>query len=101
MRTKAEIRLLHALADELRDTGREVEELAATLSLDEELVVRFLAHLQGFDLIAQRVGESAALLQQLANGSSPEAAVDKVRLERMMERLRVAMGNRAELRPAA
>ena len=92
MPTRDDHRDLHrALADELRDTCGQVEQLAATLALDEELLGRFLVHLQSFDLIAQRIGEGAALLGRLADGGSAEAALACVRLERMQERLRAAI----------
>ena len=94
-------RLCRALADELRDTCGQVEQLAATLALDEELIGRFLVHLQSFDLLAQQIGEGASILEQLASGSSAEAALSQVRLERMQERLRAAVQSRAELDKAA
>jgi hypothetical protein len=93
--------LCGALAEELRDTSRQVEQLAATLALDEQLLDRFLQHLQSFDLIAQRIGEGAALLDRLAGGSSTDAALDSVRLERMQERLRAAIVDPALLGQAA
>lgn len=100
MRTEA-ARLCHALAEELRDTSAQVEQLAATLTMDEEWVTRFMVQLQNFDLIAQRIGESASLLDQLASGSSAKDAVDTVRLERMAERLRGAMSGGGGLAAAA
>lgn len=84
-------RLLSALAAELRGTGRQVEQLATALAMDEELLGRFLSHLQSFDLIAQQVGESAALLEQVTAGRSLNAALGGVRLEQMRERLRAAI----------
>jgi hypothetical protein len=83
--------LCAAVAHELRETRRLVEELAAVLVADERFAQDYLDQLQAFDLIVQHVDESAIVLDQVANGQDPVEAVGGVRLAAMQLRLRAAL----------
>ena len=89
--------LCEALARELHNTSAQVEQLAATLAADGELLSRFLPQLQSFDLIAQRVGQGALLMERLAQGMDPNIALAQVGLEQMQERLRTALDAHPQL----
>lgn len=72
------------LADELDGARRLLEELAVRLCLDPVVYERHPAPLQGFDQLAQVIGEIATVLRA---GDTPGAAIDAIRLEAMRARL--------------
>jgi hypothetical protein len=80
-----------ALASELRRVSALVEQLAETLVGDEDFVMRHIDQLQVFDLIVQSADESAAVLDRVADGTAPEAAVAPVRLSAIKDRLHAAL----------
>ena len=80
-----------AIAVELRDVQRMVEEVAHVLVSDEKLAAAYLEQLQAFDLIVQSAEESAALLDRVANGTPPLNAIEEVRLSLYRDRLRTAL----------
>jgi len=82
--------LCRAIADEIRQVSLLVEELARVLVDDEELALRHIHRLQAFDLVIQRAGESARVLDQLAAGVHSHQAIDTVCLEALQHRLRAA-----------
>ncbi|MBB3032497.1 hypothetical protein [Alteriqipengyuania lutimaris] len=82
--------LCRAIAEEIRQVGLLVEELAAVLVSDEELALKHIHRLQSFDLVIQRTGESARLLDRLASGIHSHQAIDGVCLEALQDRLRAA-----------
>ncbi len=84
-------KLKAALAEELRDVRGLLEEIADTLSSDEQLVMAYTEQLQGFDLAIQRAEESAALLDRMASGQPPLEAIEGVRLSHVQDRLFAAM----------
>lgn len=84
--------LCAAVAHEMRVTRGLLEELAAVLIADERFVLDYLDQFQAFDLIVQHVDESAALLDRVAHGQNPAAAIDGVRLAVVQQRLRAALG---------
>ncbi|TCM17723.1 hypothetical protein EDF56_10565 [Novosphingobium sp. PhB165] len=81
----------HALAHEMRVARELLEELAGVLVSDERFVADYLDQLQAFDLIAQHVDESAALLERVAAGQPLPDALGQVRLNVMQARLRAAL----------
>ena len=83
--------LWQALAQEMRVARELLEQLAGVLVNDERFVLDYIDQLQAFDLIAQHVDESAALLDRVAGGQSPDDAVGAVRLSVMQDRLRAAL----------
>jgi hypothetical protein len=83
--------LWQALAQEMRVARQLLEQLAGVLVTDERFVLDYIDQLQAFDLIAQHVDESAALLDRVAGGQSPGEAVGQVRLSVMQDRLRAAL----------
>lgn len=87
-----EAALCAAVAQELRETRRLVEELAGVLVADERFVLDYLDQLQAFDLIVQHVDESATLLDRVANGAHPAEAIGSVRLAAVQQRLLAALG---------
>lgn len=87
--------LCGAVAAELRMIARLVESLAETLLADEQFLLRHLSALQGFDLVTQCASESATLLDRVAGGDCPKAAIAEVRLEEIQARLRRAVGDGA------
>jgi len=80
-----------ALAGELRRVRIELEKLAEVLVGDVHFATTYLDQLQVFDFLGQCADESAAVLDRLATGVAPEAAVTQVRLDVMVDRLRSAM----------
>ena len=82
--------LCRAVADEIRQVSLLVEELAAVLVADEDVALRHIHRLQAFDLVIQRAGESARVLDQLASGVHSHHAIDGVCLEALQDRLRTA-----------
>ncbi|MBY8337889.1 hypothetical protein KYN89_12630 [Alteriqipengyuania sp. NZ-12B] len=82
--------LCRAIADEIRQVSLLVEELAHVLVADEDIALRHLHRLQAFDLVIQRVGESAHVLERLASGVHSNQAIDAVCLEALQDRLRAA-----------
>ncbi len=82
--------LCRAIAEEIRQVGLLVEELAAVLVSDEEVALKHIHRLQAFDLVIQRTGESARLLDRLASGVHSHQAIDAVSLEALQSRLRAA-----------
>ena len=83
--------LKSALAEEIRDVRRMIEEVADILVSDEQLAATYLEQLQAFDMIVQRAEESATLLDRLAAGSKPAEAVKEVRLSVLQDRLEAAL----------
>ncbi|TCM39197.1 hypothetical protein EDF59_10677 [Novosphingobium sp. ST904] len=83
--------LWQALAREMRVARELLEQLAGVLVTDERFVLDYIDQLQAFDLIAQHVDESAALLDRVAGGQSVGDAVGQVRLSVMQDRLRAAL----------
>lgn len=83
--------LCGAVAEEIRDLRLLIEGLAEVLVGDEQFAMKYLDQLQAFDLLIQRVGESADLLERIASGVCSHEAVDKVRLELVQHRLRAAL----------
>ena len=80
--------LCRAIADEIRMVGNLVEEIANVLVCDEDVAMKHIHRLQAFDLLVQRAGESARLLDRLAAGVHTKHAVDEVCLEELQQRLR-------------
>jgi hypothetical protein len=80
-----------ALASELRRVSALVEQLAETLVGDEDFVMRHIDQLQVFDLIVQSADESAAVLDRVAGGTAPDAAIAPVRLSAIQSRLHAAL----------
>ena len=86
------IAALHfAIAEELREFAVQIEKIADVIVSDEQFAMANLAQLQAFDLLIQRAGESAALLERLAHGSQAHEAVEHVRLTAVQDRLRSAL----------
>jgi len=84
-------RLKAALAEELREVRVLMEQIAETLTSDEQLAMAYTEQLQGFDLAIQRAEESAAVLDRMAEGSHPMEAIEGVRLSAVQERLYAAL----------
>ena len=84
-------KLKTALAEELREVRRLMEQIAETLTSDEQLVLAHTEQLQAFDLVIQRAEESAALLDRMAGGSHPIEAIEGVRLTLVQDRLLAAV----------
>ncbi|MEA1014163.1 hypothetical protein [Sphingosinicella sp. LY1275] len=80
-----------AIAEEIRDLRRLVEQLAEILVADEQFAMTYTEQLQTFDLVIQRADESADLLERLANGLHSLEAVEGVRLGVVQDRLRAAL----------
>ena len=80
-----------ALAEELREVRRLMEQIANTLTADEGLALAHIEQLQAFDLVIQRAEESAALLDRMAGGSHPLEAIEGVRLTVVQDRLFAAL----------
>lgn len=83
--------LCTAIANELRDMRRQVEDLAAQLCTDEQFALRHVESLQLFDAIAQQTEESAALLDRLSGGMKTDEALDLIRLGQLQQRLCAAL----------
>lgn len=92
-RASANVFLYAALARELREIRRMIEDMAETLVGDERFVHDYLDELQQFDLIIQSTDESAALLDRLAGGSMACEAIEAVRLSAVQMRLRAALAD--------
>ena len=84
-------KLKTALAEELREVRRLMEQIAETLTSDEQLALAHIEQLQTFDLVIQRAEESAALLDRMAGGSHPLEAIEGVRLAQVQDRLMAAV----------
>ncbi len=84
-------RVMTAIAEEMRIVRELLEELAGVLIADERFVMDYVDQLQSFDLIAQHVDESAALLNRLAEGQDFGHSLGLVRLQVMQERLRTVV----------
>lgn len=80
-----------AVADEIREVRRLLDELAELLIGDDHFATHYLEQLQVFDLLAQYADETAAVLDRLAAGVHPHAAVAPVRLGVVRERLAAAL----------
>lgn len=83
--------LYAALAAEMRDVRKLVEEVAEELVSDEHFVHKYLDTLQKFDLIIQRTDEGADMLDRLAGGHLAHDAIEQVRLTSVQDRLRAAI----------
>ena len=82
--------LCRAIAEEIRQLGLLVEDLANVLVADEDVALRHVHRLQAFDLVIQHAGESALVLDRLASGVQSCQAIEDVSLEALQERLRAA-----------
>lgn len=80
-----------AVADELRLIGALLERLAETLAGDATVATRYMDQLQTFDLLIQCAGESASVLDRMAQGAAPHDAIAPVRLTAVQDRLRGAL----------
>ncbi|MEN3953280.1 hypothetical protein [Iodidimonas sp. SYSU 1G8] len=80
-----------AIAEEMRDLRGLIETLAETLVQDERFVIEYVSQLQVFDLIVQRLDESANLLDRMAHGASVSDVLANVRLSMVQTRLRDAV----------
>lgn len=83
--------LCRAIAEEMRQVGLLIEQLADALLTDEDIALRHVDRFQIFDLVVQRTGENAQLLDRLAAGVGSQEALDEVRLESVQQRLREAL----------
>ncbi len=83
--------LYAAIATEIRDVRDLIEHLADVLVSDEAFAVTYMQQLQTFDLVIQRVDESADLIDRLASGSGSLDAISKVRLSVVQDKLRAAL----------
>ena len=87
-----DIRLLKAaLAEEIRDVRRMIEEIAEVIVSDERFALEYLDQLQAFDLAIQCADETADLLVRLSAGGCVHEAVEGVRLGTVQARLRAAL----------
>ena len=84
-----------ALAEEIRDVRRLIEQIAEVILSDEDFALANVDQLQAFDLAIQRADESADMLDRLSSGSSPHSAVEAVRLSCVQDRLRAALKSAA------
>jgi hypothetical protein len=84
-------KLKAALAEEIRDVRRLIEQIAEAVVSDEEFALANIEQLQAFDLAIQRADESADMLDRLSTGSCAHSAVEAVRLSDVQERLRAAL----------
>jgi hypothetical protein len=83
--------LIAAIAAELRDVRALIETLADVLVSDASFAMTYMEELQTFDLVIQRTGESADLLDWVAKGSPSSEAIDGVRLSMVQNKLRSAL----------
>jgi hypothetical protein len=83
--------LIAAIAAELRDVRALIETLADVLVSDERFAMTYMEELQTFDLVIQRAGESADLLDWVAKGAPSSEAIDGVRLSMVQSKLRSAL----------
>jgi hypothetical protein len=93
--------LLIALAAELRDIRGLIEGLADILVADNDLVSRYSAELQAFDLTIQLVDESALVLDRIAEGSRAIDAIRAVRLSGLQHKLAAALDPKMPSRSAS
>ena len=84
-----------ALAEEIRDVRRLIEQIAEVIVSDEQFALANMDQLQAFDLAIQRADESAYMLERLSNGSCARSAVDAVRLGDLQDRFRAALKSAA------
>lgn len=75
------------IAVELRSVRDRIEGLAMLVVSDARFVNDYSAHLQSFDYVVQHVDECANLLDRIAQGRDPIAALAGVRLAEMQQRL--------------
>jgi arginine deiminase len=80
-----------ALAEEIRDVRRLIEQIAEVIVSDEQFALANMDQLQAFDLAIQRADESADMLDRLSSGSCAHSAVEAVRLTDVQDRLRAAL----------
>ena len=80
-----------ALAEEIRDVRRLIEQIAEVVVADEQFAMANIDQLQAFDMAIQRADESADMLERLSTGTQAGSAVDAVRLGCVQERLRAAL----------
>ena len=80
-----------ALAEEIRDVRRLIEQIAEVIVSDEQFALANMEQLQAFDLAIQRADESADMLDRLSSGSCAHSAVDAVRLADVQNRFRAAL----------
>jgi len=86
------LRLLKAaLAEEIRDVRRLIEQIAEVVVADEQFAMANVDQLQAFDLAIQRADESADMLERLSTGAPVQTVVEAVRLGCVQERLRAAL----------
>ncbi len=78
-----------ALAAELDAVKASLEEAAVSLCLDPAVFERHAEPLQCFDRLSQVIAEVATLLRHRA---TPDAALGRVRLDALRERLTLACG---------
>lgn len=83
--------LQSAVAEEIREVRRLLDQLAELLIGDEHFATNYLEELQVFDLLAQYADETASVLDRLAGGEHPHSAVARVRLGVVRERLQAAL----------
>jgi arginine deiminase len=80
-----------ALAEEIRDVRRLIEQIAEVIVSDEQFALANMEQLQAFDLAIQRADESADMLERLSSGSCVHSAVEAVRLSDVQDRFRAAL----------
>ena len=83
-----------ALADELHDTRRTLEELAMELCMDSVVFDRHADRLQQFDRLAQVIGEIATVL---SHRGPTATAVTGIRLDGLRDRLTMVEPGDADL----
>lgn len=80
-----------AVAEEIREVRRLLDDLAEVLIGDDHFATNYIEQLQVFDLLAQYADETASVLDRLAGGDHPHAAVAPVRLGVVRDRLAAAL----------
>lgn len=83
--------LCTAMANELRDMRRQLEQLAERLCVDELFCARHIETLQHFDALTQQSEESALLLERLSGGMQSAEALALIRLGQLQQRLNDAL----------
>ena len=83
-----------AIAEEIRDVRRLIEAIAEIVVSDEAFAMAHIEQLQALDLAVQRANESADMLERMAKGACPRAAIESVRLTEVQDRMRAAIGDR-------
>jgi hypothetical protein len=84
-----------AIAVELRHIAALLNQLAEVLVGDEHFALHHIDQLQSFDLLVQYADENASVLDRLAQGADPHAAVARVRLTAIQDRLGAALAKAA------